>query len=110
AVEPFVTRKDADGAVQEADEAFIYRFVRAKGAKSKAAVALADTLQHNYKTMPFAARWVFNSEGSKLAFEELISNRCVVGYPVLVEVSGSVVAQAEHTLVITTDGCRVLTN
>jgi len=34
----------------------------------------------------------------------------VVGYPVLVEVSGSVVAQAEHTLVVTPDGCRVLTN
>src|SRR5208282_1865743 len=117
AVEPFVTRKDADGAVEETDEAFIYRFVRAKGAKSKTALALADDLQRNYKTMPFAARWVFDSGGSesesesesKSAFEELIANRCVVGYPVLVEISGSVVVQAEHTLVVTPDGCRVLT-
>jgi len=111
AVEPFVTRKDAGGAVEETDEVFIYRFVRAKGAKSKSAVALADDLQRNYKTMPFAARWVFESGGSesKFAFEELVANRCVVGYPVLVEVSSGVVAQAEHTLVVTSDGCRVLT-
>jgi len=111
AVEPFVTRKEADGAVEEANEAFIYRFVRAKGARSKTAAALANELKQSYRTMPFGSRWIFSSGGPelKVAFEELVANRCVVGYPVLVEVSGNVVAQAEHTLVVTPDGCRVLT-
>ena len=43
------------------------------------------------------------------AFGELTAKRCVVGYPVLVEASGKVVAQAEHTMIVTNDGCRVLT-
>lgn len=110
AVEPFVTLKDAEGAVHEADAAYIYRFVRAKGAKSKEALDLAEYLRRRYRTMPFASRWVFDSgEYEKVAFEELVANRCVVGYPVLVEVSENVVAQAEHTLLVTADGCRVLT-
>ncbi|HXY83507.1 MAG TPA: type II methionyl aminopeptidase [Candidatus Saccharimonadales bacterium] len=110
AVEPFVTLKGAEGAVHEADTAYIYRFVRAKGAKSKESLDLAEYLQRRYRTMPFASRWVFDfGEYEKVAFEELVANRCVVGYPVLVEVSENVVAQAEHTLLVTAEGCRVLT-
>ena len=112
ALEPFVTTRDAEGAVRDDDAAYIYRFVREKGAKSKEAAELADYIHTQYKTMPFASRWIFNNwkEGNaQSAFAELSAKRCVVGYPVLVEESGKVVAQAEHTLIVTDDGCRVLT-
>ncbi len=110
AVEPFVTLRDADGAVQEADVTFIYRLVKAKGAKSKSAGRLAEELQAKYRTMPFASRWIFQAGDADVrpAFEELVAARCVAGYPVLVESSGRVVAQAEHTLIVTKDGCRLL--
>lgn len=112
AIEPFVTVKEAEGAVKEAKAAHIFRFVRAKGAKSKAAAELAKYIQSEYKSLPFASRWVFKEwrDGdAKEAFHELLENRVIAGYPVLVEASGGVVSQAEHTVLITENGCRVLT-
>jgi methionyl aminopeptidase len=83
-----------------------------KGAKSKEANKLAEYVRDTYKTLPFASRWIYKSWGednAKAAFGELVANRCIVGYPVLVEASGKVVSQAEHTIVVTSDGCSVLT-
>ena len=112
AVEPFVTLRSAEGAVQDGDGTYIYRFVKTKGAKSKEAAQLVDYIRDTYKTLPFASRWVHNSwKGGDVqsAFDELVSRKCIAGYPVLVEASGQPIAQAEHTIVITENGCRVLT-
>lgn len=112
AIEPFATTRDAEGAVRDGDMAYIYRFVKAKGAKSKEAAKLAEYIHDTYKTLPFASRWIFkNWRGgdAQPAFRELAASRCIVGYPVLVEASGKVVSQAEHTIVVTETGCRVLT-
>lgn len=113
ALEPFVTLKEAEGAVRDGEVAHIYRFIRSKGAKSGEAVKLAEHVQETYKTLPFASRWLFNNwrDGDvRAAFRELTANRCIMGYPVLVEASGNVVSQAEHTVIVTEDGCRVLTS
>jgi methionyl aminopeptidase len=112
AIEPFVTLKNAEGAVTDGDAAYIFRFVKAKGARSAEARKMSDFIQENYKTLPFASRWIrasWNEDAFKLAFDELLRNRCVAGYPVLVEASGHVVSQAEHTMVVTETGCRILT-
>ena len=112
AIEPFVTLKEAEGAVKETKAAHIFRFVRAKGAKSKGAAELAQHIQSQYKSLPFASRWVFKEWRNgdvKEAFRELLENRSIAGYPVLVEASGGVVSQAEHTVLVTENGCRVLT-
>jgi methionyl aminopeptidase len=112
ALEPFVTLRDAEGAVRDGDAAYIYRYVRGKGAKSKEASKLLEYVHETYKTLPFASRWIFKNwrEGdTHAAFQELISERCIAGYPVLVEASGKPVAQAEHTMIVTKDGCEVLT-
>jgi len=110
AVEPFVTLRSAEGAVEDGDSAYIYRLVKTKGVKSEAAIQLADYVKETFKTLPFASRWIHNSwKGDFAAFEELVSQRCVVGYPVLVEASGQPIAQAEHTIVVTEGGCRILT-
>jgi len=111
AIEPFATQKEAEGAVKERPPAYIFRFVRTKGVKSKSAHRLAEYIQTTYKSLPFASRWILrdNAEETRTGFMELVENRSVVGYPVLVEVSGGMVAQAEHTILVTRDGCRVLT-
>jgi len=111
AIEPFVTFRSAEGLVMDGDAAYIYRFVKAKGAKSKSAVKLAEYIRDTYHGLPFASRWIHNSwrEGEFSAFEELVLSHCVAGYPVLVEVSGQPIAQAEHTIVVTDGGCKVLT-
>jgi methionyl aminopeptidase len=111
ALEPFVTLKEAEGAVRDSDGAYILRFVRMKGAKSKEANELAEHIRETYRTLPFASRWIHRSWSgdAETAMQELIKNRCITGYPVLVEASGSVVSQAEHTIIVTEGGCRVLT-
>jgi len=112
ALEPFVTFKDAEGAVRDGDAAYIYRYVREKGAKSKEASKLLQYVRDTYKTLPFASRWIFKNwreAGTQAAFQELVRERCIAGYPVLVEASGKPVAQAEHTMLVTHDGCKVLT-
>jgi methionyl aminopeptidase len=113
ALEPFVTIRDAEGAVRDGDAAYIYRFVRTKGTKSKEASELADYIRDSYRTLPFASRWVFKDwrkGDAKTLFKELVASRCIAPYPVLVEASGNVVSQAEHTIVVTQDGCRTLTD
>lgn len=112
AVEPFVTLKNAEGAVQDADMAHIYRFLKVKGAKSGEAVRLAEFVKKTYRTLPFASRWArasWSEDVFEEVFTELVERRCIVGYPVLVEASGQVVSQAEHTIVVTENGCKVLT-
>jgi methionyl aminopeptidase len=111
AIEPFVTLRNAEGAVTDGDAAYIYRFVKAKGAKSKAAIQLVEFIQDTYHGLPFASRWIHNSwrEGDFSTFEELVSSRCIAGYPVLVEASGQPISQAEHTILVTENGCKVLT-
>jgi methionyl aminopeptidase len=111
AIEPFVTYRNAEGAVTDGEAAYIYRFVKTKGAKSKAAIQLIEHIRDTYRTLPFASRWIHNSwhEGEFAVFEELVSSRCIAGYPVLVEASGQPIAQAEHTVVVTEDGCKILT-
>lgn len=111
AIEPFVTFRSAEGLVTDGDAAYIYRFVKAKGAKSKSAAELAEYIRDTYHGLPFASRWIHDSwrQGQFSAFEELVQSHCVAGYPVLVEVSGQPIAQAEHTIVVTEGGCEVLT-
>ncbi len=85
--------------------------MKTKGAKSKEAFKLVEYISETYQTLPFASRWIHKTwQGdASAAFEELVASACVVGYPVLVEASGNVVAQAEHTIVGYEEWVRVLT-
>lgn len=112
AVEPFVTVPDAAGRVDDSPQRTIYRYLKAKSLKTDAAKKLAKYIEANFHTLPFAERWtigVLPKEQHKAAFKELLSSKSIMVYPVLVEVSGKPVAQAEHTLLITENGCEVLT-
>ncbi len=112
AIEPFVTERDASGKVTDGEEAFIFRLVKERGVRSPGAKALLTYIRQNYGTLPFASRWL--AEKLDLPsflenFREALSAKCVSSYPVLVESSGRPVAQAEHTVLVTKDGCEVLT-
>jgi len=43
------------------------------------------------------------------AFKELLKSKTLMSYPVFVEATGKPVTQAEHTVLITDDGCEILT-
>jgi methionyl aminopeptidase len=112
AVEPFVTLPDAAARVDDMPQTTIYRFLKTKSLKTDEAKKLAKHIETNYRTLPFAERWligVLPREQHKAAFKELLQSKTVMNYPVFVEVSKKPVAQAEHTLLIKEDGCEVLT-
>ncbi|MCK4497747.1 MAG: type II methionyl aminopeptidase [Desulfobacteraceae bacterium] len=111
AIEPFVTEKSAKGKVKDGVEATIFRLVKRKTLKDSNAQQLFSHIDLNYRTMPFSERWmadVVPQQHYSTAFQELRS-RCLMSYYTFVEVSGRPVAQAEHTVLVTKDGCMVLT-
>lgn len=112
AIEPFVTLPDAVAHVDDSPITTIYRLVKAKSTKSLSAKKLLKYIENNFRTLPFAERWLMGivpKELHKAAFKELLASKSVMGYPVFVEVSKKPVAQAEHTVLIKDDGCEVLT-
>lgn len=112
AIEPFVTLPDAAGHVEDAPEMTIFRFLKPKSLQTSHAKQMSKFIETNFKTLPFAERWLKGSvpkEKHAEAFKELLKSKTLAAYPVFVEASGKPVAQAEHTVLITDDGCEVLT-
>ena len=112
AIEPFVTLKNAAGKVESGRDAHIFRFVKQKSLKNEHAKKLCDYIVQNFHTLPFAERWlqkVTSPDRYKAAISELLSSKTLMAYPVFIEASGKPVAQAEHTVLVTRDGCEVLT-
>ena len=112
AIEPFVTLSSAKGSVKNGSSAYIYRFIKPKGVTSEDSKKVLLYIYSNFSTLPFARRWLepaFPRETAYKALVDLIRNKCVSSYPVLVEASGKPVAQSEHTVLVNHDGCTVLT-
>jgi methionyl aminopeptidase len=112
AIEPFVTVPEAAGRVEDNPQTTIYRLVKAKSVKTPHAKKLLKYIEANFKTLPFAERWlkdVVPQTQHREAFRQLLASKSVTGYPVFVEVSGKPVTQAEHTVLIEGEGCEVLT-
>jgi methionyl aminopeptidase len=103
---------NAVGKVENGDETTIFRFLKRKSLKDPYAKQLLKYIEENFRTLPFAERWVQNvvpKEHHQEAFQKLLSSKSLMSYPIFIEASGNPVAQAEHTVFIVEDGCIVLT-
>jgi methionyl aminopeptidase len=112
AIEPFVTLPNAVGRVENSPAVTIFRLVKAKSVKNPYAKQLLKYIEDNFRTLPFAERWLIGAvpeDNHRDAFKELLKCKAVMGYPVFTEVSRKTVTQAEHTVLITENGCEVLT-
>jgi len=112
AIEPFVTVREAAGAVEDYPQKTIFRLVKAKAARGAHAKKLLKFIEDSFRTLPFAERWlegVLPGEQHAEAFKELLALKAIIGYPVFVEVTGKTVAQAEHTVLVSESGCEVVT-
>lgn len=112
AIEPFVTLPEAAGRIEDSDEITIFRLIKPRPQKDPYAKALLKYIEENFKTLPFAERWLRGAvpEGKQHdAFKELLNSKTLMGYPVFIEVSRKTVTQAEHTVLLTETGCEVLT-
>ena len=112
AIEPFVTLARAEGAVTNDVNSYIHRFIKLKGSKNPESKKVLEEIHLQYSTLPFAVRWLEKTFSRKVAVEavrDLVKDKCVGSYPVLVEETRQPVAQSEHTVLVTKDGCEVLT-
>lgn len=112
AIEPFVTLPEAVGRVEDSSEVTIFRYLKSKPTKNPYAKQLLKHIESNFRTLPFAERWlnsIMPKQHRQEALKELLSSKAIMGYPVFVEISRKPVAQAEHTVLVTEEGCIVLT-
>jgi methionyl aminopeptidase len=112
ACEPFVTTSKGLGFVREGKIRNIFGLTSRKKTKNDAANKLLDYIWENFNTLPFALRWItkeWNQKEAKPLLDELIKNKIVRAYPVLIEANEQRVAQAEHTFIPTEAGAIVTT-
>lgn len=108
AIEPFVTT--GQGMVIDGKNSEVYRFE--KGGSLRMGGEILKFISEEYKTLPFAKRWLIRKFG-KLKVELMLREACRKGlleqYNVLKEKSGAKVSQAEHTIIILKDEIKITT-
>ncbi len=104
AIEPFAT--NGGGKIHDAGSAEIYHIVSDRPVRHPSARALLQEIG-KYKTLPFAKRWL--GERVDFAIVQLVRAGVIQPYPILKEIKGGLISQAEHTIIVTQDGCEVIT-
>jgi methionyl aminopeptidase len=102
AIEPFSS--NGNGRVYETGKAEIFNLVKTKPVRSPEARAILKEVEV-YKSLPFAKRWLTGRVD--LGLKQLEAVGIIHAYPVLKD--KGLVSQAEDTLIVTTDGCEVIT-
>lgn len=107
AIEPFLT--DGSGKVKNGADGNIYKLERDTSVRGKAERKLMSQIKE-FNGLPFTTRW-FDDYGAreKMAMRKLVQGDIVHSYPVLNEVGGGTVVQAEHTVILTDDGKKITT-
>jgi methionyl aminopeptidase len=105
AIEPFATT--GSGHVTEKSRREIYSQISQKPVRVPAARAVLEKIRDRHG-LPFARRWI-DDKKLDLTLPTLIRSQVLHSYPVLSDIPGSLVSQAEHTIIVTADGCMVTT-
>jgi methionyl aminopeptidase len=110
AIEPFVT--DGAGYVEDQKKIYIFRYLRDMPTRLRMSRELLRDIKREYNELPFAERWLAKRM-SKLRLELTLRELTGIGalwpYYVLAERAKGKVAQAEHTVIVTEQGCEVTT-
>jgi methionyl aminopeptidase len=107
AIEPFST--SGAGKVGGRGRGNIFRVIRERKAQPEI-MDLFTKMMRRFVPFPFAGRWC---EALHPSPEPLVTKMyrlgMIMSYPVLTDVGKGVVAQAEHSVLVTKEGCRILT-
>ncbi len=106
AIEPFAT--DGVGIVVEGTAAEIFGLTAVRPVRLPWERDMMKAIQ-SFDGLPFARRWLKDLKRSEKTLDSLMRAGIVHAYPILVEQEGGMVSQAEHTLIVTEDGCEVTT-
>ncbi len=112
ACEPFVTTKEGGGFVRNGQTKNIFALSSRKRTKDAESDRMIDYIWNNFNFLPFALRWLTSewelSEARSL-LGNLVKKKIIKAYPVLVEIHGQRVAQAEHTFIPNDNGVTIVT-
>ncbi|MCL4325230.1 MAG: type II methionyl aminopeptidase [Candidatus Thermoplasmatota archaeon] len=101
AIEPFAST--GTGFVENSKNGNIYRFIK-NVSKSKKDIYM---IYEKYSSLPFAMRWI-QRDFPEISPMKL--NQYIQPYPVLIDRKGSLISQAEETIIVQDNGIIVTTN
>lgn len=109
AIEPFAS--DGAGIIYESSNPTIFTLEEKRPVRN---MFTRQILKHieSYQGLPFCKRWLIDKFGAaktSFALKELKNLNMIHEYPPLVDKSHGLVSQAEHTILVTKDGCEILT-
>ena len=109
AIEPFATY--GEGIVQSGSPSGIYSFKSHQPVRDLNARKILEFIESEYKELPFSARWLVKKFDTRALFSLRLLEQAnaLHQFKHLVEKSKQAVSQAEHTILITANGCEVLT-
>jgi methionyl aminopeptidase len=105
AIEPFAST--GSGHVNEKNRREIYSQISPKPVRIPAGRAVLDKIRDR-RGLPFSRRWIHEKK-TDIVLPALVRSQVLRVYPVLSDVPGSLVSQAEHTVIVTEDGYIVTT-
>ncbi|MBC5792840.1 MAG: type II methionyl aminopeptidase [Nanohaloarchaea archaeon] len=102
AIEPFIST--GSGKMMNGKPGNIYMLESNRSVRGRAERKLMGEIK-NFNGLPFTSRWLNNYGGRyKMALNKLVQKGVVKSYDVLKDREGSLVAQAEHTVLVGMDG------
>ncbi len=108
AIEPFAT--NGAGKVDGRKSGNIYRVMRVREVRPDSTFQFLQVLDKAYNRLPFAERWAYRMDRKAPAhLARLLRSGLVYTYPSLVDVGHGIVAQSEHSMLVTGGGAEVLT-
>lgn len=109
AIEPFATY--GEGIIQDGKPSGIYMLQEKKPVRDPEARKLLEFIEKTYQTLPFSGRWLVKKFGTRalVSLRMLEQNNSLHHFRQLVEKTRACVSQAEHTVLVTAQGCEVLT-
>jgi len=109
AIEPFASK--GAGIIYESGDGTVFALINKKPVRNMMARNVLKEIE-TYNDLPFCKRWLTKKFGIakvNFALRELKQLEIIRDYPPLVDKAHGLVSQAEHTVLITKDGCKVLT-
>jgi methionyl aminopeptidase len=110
AIEPFAT--DGGGHVNNSLGGNIYSLIHPERARYPSEKEFVRKAKKEFTNLPFAERWCSSLvPKEKLTFllNSMVKRNLLYSYPQLIEARKGIVAQAEHTVIVSKDGCEPTT-
>ncbi|MCP4761206.1 MAG: type II methionyl aminopeptidase [archaeon] len=110
AIEPFST--NGAGRIKNHPDKTIYRVINAKKKNLKINdKAIAQKFKKKFKTLPFSPRAIdfIDKNKAQNVVDKFLKFGILDGYNIFIEIANGLVAQKEHTVIVTEEGAHITT-